>query len=131
MKALTQLVAEQQDRRSPNYRKWLTPEQWADRFGLSHGDIQKLTAWLKSQGFTVLNVARGRNWITFSGTAAQVQSAFGTEIHRYNVGGEMHVANASAPKIPAALSGIVAGLRGLDDFRLETESRKERTRRSP
>jgi len=41
-KALTQLLAEQQDRRSPNYHKWLTAEQWADRFGLSHGDVQKL-----------------------------------------------------------------------------------------
>jgi subtilase family serine protease len=117
--ALKQLVAEQQDRNSPQYHKWITPEQWADRFGLSHGDIQKLTAWLKSQGFTVLNVARGRNWIAFSGTAAQVQAAFGTEIHRYNVDGEVHLANASAPRIPAALSGIVAGLRGLDDFRLK------------
>jgi subtilase family serine protease len=116
-KALTQLVAEQQNRKSPNYRQWLTPEQWADRFGLSLGDIQKLTGWLKSQGFTVLNTARGRNWIVFSGTAGQIQSAFGTEIHRYNVGGELHVANASVPRVPAALSGIVTGLRGLDDFR--------------
>jgi subtilase family serine protease len=114
--ALKQLVAEQQDRNSPQYHKWITPEQWADRFGLSHGDIQKLTAWLKSQGFTVLNVARGRNWIAFSGSAAQVQSAFATEIHRYNVDGEMHVANANAPKIPVALSGVVSALRGLDDF---------------
>ena len=115
--ALTQLVAQQQDRKSPNYRKWLTPEQWADRFGLSQGDIEKLTGWLKSQGFTVLNVAHGRNWIVFSGSAAQIQNTFGTEIHRYNVDGEMHVANASAPRIPAALSGIVMNVRGLDDFR--------------
>jgi subtilase family serine protease len=118
-KALMQLVAEQQDRKSPNYHKWLTPEQWADRFGLSQNDVQKLTDWLKSQGFSIVNVARGRNWITFSGTAAQVQSAFGTEIHRYSVNGEMHVANATAPKIPAALAGVVTGIHGLDDFYLE------------
>jgi subtilase family serine protease len=118
-KALSQLVAQQQDRKSPNYRKWLTPEQWADRFGLSQSDIQKLTAWLKSQGFTVVNVAHGRNWIVFSGSAAQIQNTFGTEIHHYKVDGEMHVANASAPKIPAALSGIVTNLRGLNDFHLK------------
>ena len=118
-KALTQLLADQQNRKSPSYHKWLTADQWADRFGLSHGDVQKLTDWLKSQGFTVGNVAHGRNWITFSGTAAQVQTAFGTEIHRYNVNGEMHVANATAPRIPASLSGIVSGLRGLHDFHLK------------
>jgi subtilase family serine protease len=118
-KALNQLLAEQQDRNSPNYHKWLTAEQWADRFGLSHGDVQKLTEWLKSQGFTVQSVAHGRNWITFGGTAAQVQNAFGIEMHRYKVDGEMHVANATPPRIPAALSGIVTGVRGLDDFYLK------------
>jgi subtilase family serine protease len=117
MKALQQLVAQQQDRKSANYHKWITPEQWADRFGLSVADMAKITAWLKAQGFTMISPAHGRNWVSFTGTAAQVQSAFGTEIHRYNVNGEMHVANATAPKIPAGFSGIVAGFRGLDDFR--------------
>lgn len=118
-KALNQLLAEQQNRKSPNYHKWLTPEQWADRFGLSHNDVEKLTGWLKAKGFSVNKVARGRNWITFSGTAAQVQSAFGTEFHRYKVDGELHVSNATAPKIPSALAGIVSGLRGLNDFHLK------------
>jgi subtilase family serine protease len=117
--ALTQLLAEQQDRKSPNYHKWLTPEQWADRFGLSPNDVQKITNWLTSQGFTKIQVARGRNWFVFDGTAAQIQSAFGTEIHRYNVKGEMHVANSTVPKIPAALQGVVTGIHGLDDFHLK------------
>jgi subtilase family serine protease len=118
-RALAQLIAEQQDRTSPNYHKWLTPEQWADRFGLSRTDIQKITDWLKLQGFSVVSVARGRNWITFSGTAAQVRSAFGTEIHRFAVNGETHVANASAPKIPMALANVVTGIAGLDDFHVK------------
>jgi len=118
-KALQLLVTQQQDPKSSHYHKWITPEQWADRFGLSTADMAKITSWLKSQGFSIGNVARGRNWITFSGTASQVQSAFGTEIHHYNVNGEMHVANASAPQIPFALSGIVSGIRGLDDFHLK------------
>jgi subtilase family serine protease len=115
-KALQQLVAQQQDPRSSHYHQWITPEQYADRFGLSQSDIAKLTAWLKSQGFTMISPAHGRNWITFTGTASQVQSALGTEIHHYNVNGEMHIANATAPKIPAAFSGVVTGFRGLDDF---------------
>jgi subtilase family serine protease len=118
-KALTRLVAEQQDPKSPNYHKWLTPEQWADRFGLSPNDVKQITSWLKGQGFSRIQVARGRNWFTFSGTATQVQSAFGTEIHRFNVNGELHVANTTSPKIPAALAGIVTGVSGLDDFHLQ------------
>jgi subtilase family serine protease len=115
-KAITQLLAQQQDRKSPNYHKWITAEQYADRFGLSQNDMQQITAWLQAQGFTMIQPAHGRNWVSFTGTAAQVQSAFGAEIHHYNVKGELHYANATAPMIPAALSGIVAGVRGLDDF---------------
>ncbi|MGC2473467.1 MAG: protease pro-enzyme activation domain-containing protein [Candidatus Sulfotelmatobacter sp.] len=122
-KALSQLVADQQNPKSPQYHKWLTPEQWADQFGLSHNDIQQITSWLKAQGFTVQNVARGRNWVVVSGTAAQVARTFGTQLHRYSVKGEMHVANATAPKIPAALAGIVTGIRGLNDFHLRPRAK--------
>jgi hypothetical protein len=115
--ALDQLLAQQQDRSSPYFHKWLTPEQYADRFGLSENDASKITSWLKSRGFTVLTVARGRNSITFSGTAAQIQDAFNTEIHRYEVNGEKHIANSTPVQIPAALSGVVTGVHGLTDFR--------------
>src|ERR1700733_13270351 len=48
-KALNQLLAQQQDPKSPNYHKWITPQQYADRFGLSQNDAQQMAAWLKSQ----------------------------------------------------------------------------------
>ena len=114
--ALEQLLQQQQDPASPNYHDWLTPEQYADRFGLSQSDLDKISAWLQSEGFTVEYVARGRNWLAFSGTAGQVRAAFHTEIHRYRVDGEMHFAAAAEPSVPASLEPIVAGFLGLDDF---------------
>jgi len=117
--ALDQLLAQQQDRSSANFHKWLTPEQYAERFGMSQNDVAKVTGWLESQGFTVQQVPRGRNSVIFSGTAAQIQSAFNTEIHRYDVNGEKHIANSSPLSLPAALSGVVTGVRGLHDFRLK------------
>ncbi len=116
--ALRALLAQQQDRNSPYFHKWLTPEQYADRFGLSPADIKKISNWLQAQGLTVLQVARGRNWLVFSGTASQIENAFNTEIHRYNVNGSLHYANSVPPSIPVALSGIAVGFRGLNDFRL-------------
>lgn len=115
--ALGQLLAQQQDRSSPNYHKWLTPEQYADRFGLSRNDASKITSWLESEGLTVVRVARGRNSVVFGGTAAQVQSALKTQIHHYEINGEKHIANSTPPSVPAALAGIVTGVRGLTDFR--------------
>ena len=116
---LEPFLAEQLNPSSPNYHHWLTPEQFGQRFGLSDNDLAKITAWLRAQGFTVHDVARGRHWITFSGTAAQAARAFHTEIHRYSVNGEEHFANATPIAMPAAFSGVVTGVDGLDDFRLQ------------
>ena len=125
--ALDQLLAEQQNPASPNFHKWLTPEQYADQFGIGANDLSKVNTWLKSQGFQVANTARGRNWITFSGTAGQVKSAFRTTIRRYMVNGESHYANAAEPSIPAALAGVVSGVRGLNDFKMKPRLRKAMT----
>src|ERR1019366_883310 len=51
--ALDQLLVDLQNPSSPRYHQWLTPAQYAAQFGLSSGDIAKVTAWLTSQGFTV------------------------------------------------------------------------------
>jgi subtilase family serine protease len=114
---LDKLLAEQQDPRSANYRKWLTPEQYAARFGMSDSDLAKVSAWLTSQGMTVSGFSRARTSLFFSGSAAQVESALRTQFNRYLVNGEIHFANATEIYVPAALSSTVMSFRGLDDFR--------------
>jgi subtilase family serine protease len=118
--ALERLLNEQQDRSSPNYHRWLTPEQFGDRFGLNPSDCEVVASWLASHGLYVEQVARARNWIAFSGSAQQVQRAFRTEMHRYLVDGEIHMANAVDAWIPEALKDVVSGIRGLDDFQNTT-----------
>src|SRR5215831_2271913 len=115
--ALESLLAEQRDPSSPNYHKWLTPEQYADRFGPSQSDIYQIAGWLGDRGFVITTVSRSRTAIVFTGTAQQVQNAFQTEIHSFQVENQRHFANVSPPSIPAALSDVVGGIRGLDDFR--------------
>ena len=114
--SLAPFLVELQTPSSASYHRWLTPEQFADRFGLSEHDIASLVSWLESQGLQVNDVARGRHWITFGGTADQVGRALHTEIHRYQVDGEEHFANATDPEVPAAFANVVGGFTGLDDF---------------
>ena len=121
---LTNLLAEQQNPSSPNFRHWLTTEQYADRFGVSAEDIAKITQWLQGQGLSIVNTAQGRNWIAVSGSAAQIETAFATEIHQYVVGGETHFANATNPSVPAAIGGMVLSIRGLNDFRMKPHVQK-------
>src|SRR6266496_557357 len=114
---LDALTRAQQDPKSPQYHKWLTQEEYGARFGLSDVDLNKVTEWLKSQGFAVLRTSKSRNALYFSGTAAQVETAFHTQIHRYALHGEAHFANATELQLPAALRGVVVMVRGLNDFR--------------
>lgn len=121
--ALTQLLKDQQTPGSANYHRWLTPEQYAERFGASDSDIARITTWLESQGLTIATVGRGRNAISVNGTAAQVEAAFQIELHQYAVNGELHFANSTEPTIPAAFAGIVSTIRGLHDFRMKPRHR--------
>ncbi len=68
--ALETYLAELHDKSSPNYRHWLKPEGFGQRFGPSDADIATLTAWLESHGLTVERVSAGRTNIAFSGTAS-------------------------------------------------------------
>src|SRR5271166_452483 len=67
--ALETLIAAQQDPASPQYQKWLTPEQFAGQFGVSQNDVDQVSAWLQSHGFSIDEVPAGRRTIVFSGTA--------------------------------------------------------------
>jgi Pro-kumamolisin, activation domain/Bacterial Ig-like domain (group 3) len=118
--ALRQLLDEQQIKSSPHYHKWLTPQEFGQRFGPSDADIQATTVWLNSQGFQVDRVSAGRTVVEFSGTVGQVRQALHTEIHKFVVNGVERWANVSDPQIPAALSLVVSGVVSLNDFPRKT-----------
>ncbi len=114
--ALRRLLQELQTPGSPNYHKWLSPEEFGRRFGPPDSAIETVVRWLQSHGFTRIHVTKGRTLIEFSGTAGLVQQAFHTSIHKYVVNGASYWANASAPQIPEALSPFVVGIARLDNF---------------
>ena len=122
--ALNQLLSAQQDRTSPEYHRWLTPEQFGDRFGVAQADITAIRLWLEKEGFQVDEVARARTYVRFSGTANQVRKSFSAEIHSFSVKGEKHFAPASSVSIPAALAPLVREVRNLDNFHLQAPRRK-------
>jgi len=121
---LQELLREQQDRSSSNYHKWLTPEQYASRFGMSPNDLAKVNSWLQSQGLTVAGISRNRNEISFNGSVGQIEYALKTEIHNLSVSGEEHIANTTDVSLPEALAGAVLGVTGLNDFHPKPRVRK-------
>src|SRR5262249_42356209 len=122
--ALSRLINQQHDKQSSAYHSWLTPEQYGTQFGAVEQDLQQITGWLQQQGFRIDGVARGRQWIEFSGTAAQVENAFHTEMHHYVVKGEHHVANSGGISLPLSLAPVVEGVLSLHNFRKQAEHSK-------
>jgi hypothetical protein len=114
---LQSYLHEVQDASSANYRKFVTPEEFGRRFGISDADLDKVQMWLQEQGLTVNKVNKGRTAIEFSGTVGQLQQTFSTSIHRYLIDNVEHWANVSDPRIPVALSPVVAGVARLNDFK--------------
>lgn len=115
--ALRNFIDQQHDSASSNFHKWLTAAQFGQLFGPASADIETVSGWLRSSGFTVNTLYPSGMSIDFSGTAGQVAAAFGTEIHRLSVNGKEHIANMSDPQIPEALASVVLGVVSLHDFR--------------
>jgi subtilase family serine protease len=115
--AFAQYIETLTDKSSPNFRHWMSAAQQGQKYGLAQQDIDALKGWLRSQGFTVGFVYPSRMVIDFSGTAAQVRNAFHTEIHYIQSQDELHYANMSDPRIPAALAPAVVGVVSLHNFK--------------
>jgi subtilase family serine protease len=113
---LNVLLAAQQDPSSPQFHQWLAPDQFAARFGMAQADLDKVSTWLQQQGFTVDSVSRSRNAIRFSGTAAQVEAAFRTEMHYYSTDGQRHFAPSGPVSVPAAIAPTVLSVGNLASF---------------
>jgi subtilase family serine protease len=121
--SLQQYLDELQTKGSPNFHHWLTAREFGTRFGVDQSSLQAITAWLRSEGFQINVVYPSGMLIDFSGTAGQVRRTLQTEIHHLAVHGELHIANMSEPRIPAALAASVAGVVSLNDFRPHSMNR--------
>ena len=112
------LAAEAQavsDSASPQYHRFLTPQQFAQRYGPTQGTIAQVTATLRSEGLTVGAPSATGLSLPVSGTVAQVQSALDTPIDRYRLSsGKIGYHNRAAPQVPAAVAPQIQGILGLD-----------------
>ena len=101
---------------SPEYGRFLTPEQLADRFGPSRATYRGLVRWLEAQGLTVTERAKSRLTLGVRGRRVDVARALGVQIGDYRIGDRTFFANADDPHLPAALAAHVQSVTGLSDL---------------
>jgi hypothetical protein len=112
--ALAAKLNDLQNPSSTSYHRWLAPAEFAAQFANSPSDVAAVVAWLQSQGFAVAQLPTGRGWIEFSGSAAQVEQAFGTQVRLVATSGGTRATLAGSITVPAALAPLVQGLVSLD-----------------
>jgi kumamolisin len=124
---LDRLLSEIADPRSPNFRKYLTPADFAGRFSPLPQDVDNVVIFLQERGLSVTNVSPNRTLIEAEGTVGQLEAAFGVTINKYTVklpngGVKTYLSNDRDPVIPTRLSAIIESVMGLDTY-AEFESR--------
>jgi subtilase family serine protease len=100
---------------NPNYHRFLTTRQFADRFGATDSQIASVQDYLKKQGLRG-EVMDNKMAIRVQGTLAQFGQAFGTSIHTYKAdNGRVFHRPARRVAMPAALAGTVMTVSGLSN----------------
>jgi subtilase family serine protease len=112
--ALEQLLRDQQDPTSPRFHQWLAPGQFTAQFGPSQPDADTVAQWLTSQGFQVTAISLQGRYVRFSGSVANAERVFATDIMAFGDGSSY--SNTTDPMIPAQFAGVIGGIRGLNNF---------------
>ena len=117
---------------SPNFQKYLTPEEWNARFAPSPEDEQKVVDWVQSQGLTVTHRYANRLLVDVEGPVGTIEKAFGVTINHYQVDDEVDFANDRDPVVSSSLNGILYSVLGLNSIdRVHSGLHKGKDKKGP
>ena len=80
---LDEFLADLYDPASPNYRQYLTPGQFTERFGPTGQDYQAVIDFARQNGLTITARHGNRLLLDVRGSVAQVESAFHVHLNVY------------------------------------------------
>src|SRR4051812_45576805 len=114
------LAAAVSDPSSATYGRFVSAATWRARFAPRSADVRRVTDWLRAGGFTIGAIPANHRTISFSGSTAQVEKAFATDVQTFRKSGSTVTANAASVSVPRSLAGTVVGITGLDTSALRT-----------
>jgi kumamolisin len=109
----------------------LTSEEFAERFGADPIDLQAVTDFAAQSGLRVEETDAARRVLVLSGSAKQMNKAFGVALQKCEEGGRTFRVREGSISVPETLGAIVTGVFGLDErpqakphFRLQSAATK-------
>jgi hypothetical protein len=114
---LDALLNGQADPSSPYYGHYLSAAQFDAAFGPTADQVTQVGNALRASGLNPGQPSADRLSIPVTGTAAQIQHAFGTTLATYRLkGGRVAYANTSVPQVQTGVAPLIQGVLGLDNF---------------
>ena len=103
---------------SPNYRRYLTPEQFTERFGPTVADYQALMEFAKTNGLTVTVTHPNRVLLDVAGSTADIAKAFHIilRVYRHPTEARTFYAPDVEPTVDFAVP--ILHISGLDNYAL-------------
>jgi subtilase family serine protease len=115
--AVTAFISSLSDRRSPNFRRFLAPGQFGQRFGPPLSEVAAVEAVLRSDGLDPGPVTSNHLMIPVTAPAGLVDRAFHVELLGYRLAsGRKVFTTSSPPSIAAGVSADVQGIVGLNNL---------------
>jgi subtilase family serine protease len=114
---LSDLLQRLYDPTDPQYGHYLTPEQFTARFGPTQADYDKAITYARAAGLTVTGTTPNRTILNVTGSAGQVEQAFGVQLKIYQSpeDGRYFYAPNVEPTVSTAAAAIISGIVGLDN----------------
>ncbi|MBS0585991.1 MAG: S53 family peptidase [Verrucomicrobia bacterium] len=111
-----------------HYGKYLTSEEFTERFAPTEDDYNAVIAYAKSVGLTVSGTHPNRTLLNVEAESESVENAFSLCLHHYqDASGRKFYAPDNDPQIPAEIAGIVRGVVGLDNSAFRRPFNRENT----
>ncbi|HEX4120506.1 MAG TPA: protease pro-enzyme activation domain-containing protein, partial [Verrucomicrobiae bacterium] len=125
--ALSNFVEQVSNPRSPNFRHYLTRQQFTEKFGPTEGDYQAVIGFAKAQRLNVTRTYSNRVVVDVNGAVADIEKAFHVHLGVYRHPTESRT--FYAPDMEAGVDTTVPILevRGLDNFILPRPMYRLRT----
>ncbi|MGO4514787.1 Ig-like domain repeat protein [Terriglobus sp. 2YAB30_2] len=114
--ALAQYLTDLTTKGSTNYHHWLTPQEFAARFGATDAEIGAATAWLEAQGIHVTAANAAHTLLQAASTVAIAQQTFSADLHQIEIGGSLHVVERGNLSLPGDAPQSIRAVTGLDDL---------------
>ena len=116
---IPELLRHQNTPGDPMFHRYLTPEETNRYFAPAGTQVQAVAQYLGRSGFANVRVTPDNLLVTADGTVRAARAAFGTNERMMAIGGRRFMANAEAPRLPAAIGANVVSVLGLSSTAMQ------------